>query len=59
MGKSLLADTLSNVTELEWLDVSKLAIQNECLEEYDEVYQCRVLDEEKVRISCHRVNASN
>lgn len=44
---------LSEKSGLVWLDVSKLAIENECLEEYDEVYQCRVLDEEKVMIFCH------
>jgi len=39
---------LSQKTGLEWLDVSKLAIENECLDEYDEEYQCSVLDEDKV-----------
>lgn len=54
-----MARTLSDVSGMVWLDVSKLAIENECLEEYDEVYQCRVLDEEKVIISCCHINASN
>ncbi|XP_014474700.1 PREDICTED: adenylate kinase isoenzyme 6 [Dinoponera quadriceps] len=48
VGKSLMSRMLSEKSGLVWLDVSKLAIENECLEEYDEVYQCRVLDEEKL-----------
>lgn len=48
MGKSLMSSMLSQKTGLEWLDVSKLAIENECLDEYDEEYQCSVLDEDKV-----------
>lgn len=39
---------LSEKTGLVWLDVSKLAIEHACLEEYDEVYQCPILDEDKV-----------
>ncbi|XP_072749689.1 adenylate kinase isoenzyme 6 [Anoplolepis gracilipes] len=48
VGKSLMSRMLSEKTGLKWLDVSKLAIENECLNEYDEVYQCSVLDEEKL-----------
>lgn len=48
MGKSMMSSMLSQRTGLEWLDVSKIAIENECLEEYDEEYQCSVLDERKV-----------
>lgn len=50
VGKSLMSRMLSEKTGLKWLDVSKLAIENECLDEYDEVYQCSVLDEDKVII---------
>lgn len=53
VGKSLMSRMLSEKTGLKWLDVSKLAIENECLDEYDEVYQCSVLDEEKVIIVCY------
>lgn len=44
----MMSSMLSQKTGLEWLDVSKIAIENECLEEYDEEYQCSVLDERKV-----------
>lgn len=47
-GKSTMAQKLSEKTGLIWRDVSKLAIENECLEEYDEVYKCPILDEDKV-----------
>lgn len=43
-----MARTLAERTDLMWLDVNKLAIENGFLDEYDEVYQCRVLDEDKV-----------
>lgn len=39
---------LSEKTGLTWIDVSKFAIEKECLEEYDEMYQCPILDEDKV-----------
>ncbi|XP_071571746.1 adenylate kinase isoenzyme 6 [Temnothorax nylanderi] len=48
VGKSMMSSMLSQRTGLEWLDVSKIAIENECLEEYDEEYQCSVLDERKL-----------
>ncbi|XP_070164289.1 adenylate kinase isoenzyme 6 isoform X1 [Polyergus mexicanus] len=48
VGKSLMSHMLSEKTELEWLDVSKLAIENECVTEYDNVYHCNMLDEEKL-----------
>lgn len=48
VGKSLMSRMLSEKTGLKWLDVSKLATENACLDEFDEVYQCRVLDEEKL-----------
>lgn len=48
VGKSMMSRLLAEKTGLTWLDVGKLATDNECLEEYDEVYQCRILDEDKV-----------
>jgi len=48
VGKSLMSRMLSEKTGLKWLDVSKLATENACLDEFDEEYQCRVLNEEKV-----------
>ncbi|XP_078041590.1 adenylate kinase isoenzyme 6 isoform X2 [Augochlora pura] len=39
---------LSERTGLTWIDVSKFAIENKCLEEYDDVYQCPILDEDKL-----------
>ncbi|XP_063980372.1 adenylate kinase isoenzyme 6 [Diachasmimorpha longicaudata] len=48
VGKSTMAQKLAQKTGLIWRDVSKLAIDNECLEEYDEVYKCPVLDEDKL-----------
>ncbi|XP_076303027.1 adenylate kinase isoenzyme 6-like [Lasioglossum baleicum] len=48
VGKSLMSRTLSEKTGLTWIDVSKFAIEKECLEEYDEVYQCPILDEDKL-----------
>jgi len=50
VGKSLMSRMLSEKTGLKWLDVSKLATENACLDEFDEEYQCRVLNEEKVII---------
>ncbi|XP_012277074.1 adenylate kinase isoenzyme 6 [Orussus abietinus] len=48
VGKSLLCQELAGKTGLIWLDVSKIAVENKCLEEFDEVYQCPVLDEDKL-----------
>nr|CAD7590268.1 unnamed protein product [Timema genevievae] len=48
VGKSTLAMQLAEKTGLEWLEVSRLAQQLGCLQEYDEVYQCPVLDEDKL-----------
>ncbi|KAI4498702.1 hypothetical protein M0802_006169 [Mischocyttarus mexicanus] len=48
VGKSLMCRMLSEKTGLDWLEVSKLAIEHNCLEEYDEVYQCPILDEDKL-----------
>lgn len=48
VGKSRLAEHLSAVTGLEWINVGKVAEQHNCYEEYDEEYQCQVLDEDKL-----------
>nr|CAD7265001.1 unnamed protein product [Timema shepardi] len=48
VGKSTLAMQLAEKTGLEWLEVSRVAQQLGCLQEYDEVYQCPVLDEDKL-----------
>lgn len=48
VGKSTLCQKLSEITGLQWLEISKIAKDNNCLEEYDEVYQCPVLDEDKL-----------
>ncbi|KAF2879362.1 hypothetical protein ILUMI_26809 [Ignelater luminosus] len=48
VGKSTLCEKLSETTGLKWLEISKIAKENNCLEEYDEEYQCCVLDEDKL-----------
>lgn len=48
VGKSRICKQLSEMTGLEWIEISKLAIEYNCLEEYDEEYQCPVLDEDKL-----------
>ncbi|XP_015522651.1 adenylate kinase isoenzyme 6 [Neodiprion pinetum] len=48
VGKSTMCRLLAERSGLTWLEVSKLAIENKCLEEYDEVYRCPVLDEDKL-----------
>lgn len=48
VGKSTLCEKLSKITGLRWLEISKVAKDNNCLEEYDEVYKCCVLDEDKL-----------
>ncbi|XP_043279688.1 adenylate kinase isoenzyme 6 [Venturia canescens] len=51
VGKSTLARQLAERTDLVWREVGKLALENECFEEYDEHYKCSVLDEDKL-IDC-------
>lgn len=48
VGKSTLCEKLSQTTGLKWLEISKIAKENSCVEEYDPVYQCAVLDEDKL-----------
>lgn len=50
MGKSTLCQQLAERTDLQWLEVGKLAKENNCYEEFDEVYHCPVLHEDKVQI---------
>ncbi|KAJ8882723.1 hypothetical protein PR048_014536 [Dryococelus australis] len=48
VGKSTLSKELAEKSGLEWLEVGKLATENCCFEEYDSLYQCPVLDEDKL-----------
>lgn len=48
VGKSTLCQKLSETTGLQWLEISKIAKEHNCLEEFDPVYQCPVLDEDKL-----------
>lgn len=48
VGKSFMSYCLAERIELNWLDVSKLAIELGCAEEYDEEYKCKVLDEDQL-----------
>lgn len=48
VGKSTLCKTLAELTGLQWLEISKIAKEHNCLEEYDEEYKCPVLDEDKL-----------
>uniref|UniRef100_T1GGZ5 Adenylate kinase isoenzyme 6 homolog n=1 Tax=Megaselia scalaris TaxID=36166 RepID=T1GGZ5_MEGSC len=49
-GKSKLCEKLLERLEgdWEWQDVSKIAKENDCVTEYDEEFQCPVLDEDKL-----------
>ncbi|KAL1518279.1 hypothetical protein ABEB36_001923 [Hypothenemus hampei] len=48
VGKSTLCRKLSEITGMRWLEISKIAKENNCLEEYDELYKCPILDEDKL-----------
>lgn len=52
VGKSTLCQQLEERTDLQWLEVGKLAKENNCYEDFDEVYRCPVLHEDKVGESC-------
>ncbi|KYN01876.1 PREDICTED: adenylate kinase isoenzyme 6 [Cyphomyrmex costatus] len=45
-GKSTMAQTLQEKTKLNWVDISKVAIETGCVSEYDEELQCSVLNED-------------
>ncbi|XP_026290389.1 adenylate kinase isoenzyme 6 [Frankliniella occidentalis] len=47
-GKSSLCKQLAEKTGYEWLEVSKLAKDWECISDYDEEYDTSVLDEDKL-----------
>ncbi|KAL0278470.1 UNVERIFIED_CONTAM: hypothetical protein PYX00_000288 [Menopon gallinae] len=48
VGKSLLAEKLSQISGMKWVNIGQVAEANNCYEEFDEEYQCHVLDEDKV-----------
>ncbi|KAF5293016.1 hypothetical protein FQA39_LY13785 [Lamprigera yunnana] len=48
VGKSTLSEKLSQASGLKWLEISKIAKENECVKQFDPVYQCSVLDEDKL-----------
>nr|CAH7742862.1 unnamed protein product [Callosobruchus chinensis] len=48
VGKSSLCKQLSEIAGLQWLEISRIAKEYNCLEDYDAVYQCPVLDEDKL-----------
>lgn len=48
VGKSTLCNTLSEMSNLNWIDVSKVAKELNCVDEFDEVYQCHVINEDKL-----------
>ncbi|XP_039484467.1 adenylate kinase isoenzyme 6 homolog [Drosophila santomea] len=47
-GKSYLCERIASELKFEWLDCSKIAKENNFVEEYDEEYDCPILDEEKL-----------
>lgn len=47
-GKSTLCKELAERTGFEWLELSKLATDWECVNGFDEEYQCNILDEDKL-----------
>ncbi|XP_050327104.1 adenylate kinase isoenzyme 6 homolog [Bactrocera neohumeralis] len=47
-GKSYLCERLSDQLKLKWLDCSKIAKENNFVEEYDDEYDCPILDEDKL-----------
>lgn len=48
VGKSTIARLVADRTKFAWREVSKLAEEYNCLDEYDVEYQCPVLNEDKV-----------
>lgn len=47
-GKSTLSSAVSEQAGLEWINIGELAQANDLYEEYDESFQCHVLDEDGV-----------
>lgn len=48
VGKSTICRLVAEKTKFSWREVSKLAEENNCLDEYDPEYQCPFLNEERV-----------
>ncbi|XP_037083697.1 adenylate kinase isoenzyme 6-like [Pollicipes pollicipes] len=48
VGKSTTCQQLADASGLNWLNVGDIAEQNDCLDEFDERYGCRILNEDKV-----------
>ncbi|KAG7310408.1 hypothetical protein JYU34_003183 [Plutella xylostella] len=48
VGKSTLCKLLADRTKFTWREVSKLAEEYSCLDEYDPEYQCPFLNEDKL-----------
>ncbi|KAJ8679274.1 hypothetical protein QAD02_015061 [Eretmocerus hayati] len=48
VGKSKMSELLAERTGFTWLDVSKLAVENGCVESYDEDYRCSVINEDQL-----------
>ena len=48
VGKSTLCKELVKVTDFDWIDVSKFAIEHDCIFEVDNEFKCSVIDEDKV-----------
>ncbi|XP_036331570.1 adenylate kinase isoenzyme 6 homolog isoform X1 [Rhagoletis pomonella] len=47
-GKSYLCERIAEQLKLNWLDCSKIAKENDFVEEYDDEYECPLLDEDKL-----------
>ena len=52
-GKSTLCEELSKQSELTWLNIGQIAKDNDYFEGYDDEYQCKILDEDKVKLIKH------
>ncbi|XP_041975548.1 adenylate kinase isoenzyme 6 [Aricia agestis] len=48
VGKSTIAKQLAERTNFTWRDVSRLAEEHNCLDEYDSQYECPFLNEDKL-----------
>lgn len=51
VGKSTISRIVAEKAHFTWREVSKLAEERQCLEEYDPVYQCPLLNEDKVKLN--------
>ncbi|XP_045460517.1 adenylate kinase isoenzyme 6 [Harmonia axyridis] len=48
VGKSRICNQISEMLGLQWIEISKVAKAYNCVEEFDAVYNCPVLDEDKL-----------